>query len=441
VDPPAAGALRSPSMSARALADLGVAEALSLLRRRQISSEELVRALLARVELDEPRVEAFALLDAGEALRAARRVDRARHRPPLAGLPVAVKDIIDTAGMATERGTPIHAGRVPEKDAEVVARLRAAGAVILGKTVTTEFAYYRPGKTRNPHDPARTPGGSSSGSAAAVAAGFAPAALGTQTAGSVIRPASYCGVVGMKLTHGAVPLEGVSPFAPSLDTLGVFARHPRDLPPLLEGMGLAPRPGAPPPGPPRVGLCRTDQWALATPAARAVLESAARAFARAGAEVREVGLGSGAEGLFDAQKTVMAFEAARGFAELRRSREKDLSPVLLDLIRSGEATRASEYAAARACARRGSAALSRLWSGSDVLLTPAAAGEAPLGLGSTGDPAFNRIWTLLGAPCVAVPAGTGPAGMPIGVQLVGACGGDHALAAAAAFAADALSAR
>jgi len=425
-------------MSGKALAGLGAAEAVQLLARREISSEELVRALLARIEVEEPRVGAWQLVDAEGALLAARRLDRARDRPPLCGLPVGVKDIIDTAGLATERGSPIHAGRVPERDAEAVARLRAAGAIVLGKTVTTEFAYYRPGKTRNPHDPARTPGGSSSGSAAAVAASFVPAALGTQTAGSVIRPASYCGVVGMKLTHGLVPLDGVSPLAASLDTLGLFARHPADLPPLLEALGVASAGEERGAGPPRIGLSRTEQWALATPASRTVVEGAAAALARAGAEVREVELGPEFRGLFEAQKTIMAVEVARSFAELLRLREGDLSPVLRNLIRVGEATPPREYAAALELARGGRSALPGALGGCDALLTPAALGEAPLGLESTGDPAFCRVWTLLGAPCVAVPAGRGSAGMPVGVQLVGAPGRDHALAAVAAFAKGAL---
>ena len=423
-----------------ALADLGAAEALDLLSRRQISAEELVRALLARIDAAEPRVEAWQLVDAEGALRAARRIDAMGERPPLAGLPVGVKDVVDTEGLATERGTSVFAGRVPDRDAAAVALMRRAGAVVLGKTVTTELAFYRPGKTRNPRDPSRTPGGSSSGSAAAVAAGMVPAALGTQTAGSVIRPASFCGVVGMKLTHGAVPLDGVIRLAPSLDTLGLFARHPRDLPPLLAALGL---PAAEPrlARPPRLGLCRTEQWPLAEPETRAIVEGAAASLARAGAEVREVDLDPVLRGLFDAQRTIMAVEAARSLGELRREHEAELSPVLLDLLRAGEATPEREYREAERLARRAREALPGALSGTEALLTPAAIGEAPPGLASTGDPAFNRVWTLLGVPCVSVPAGTGRAGMPVGVQLVAGRGRDHALAAVAAFASPALGGR
>ncbi len=416
-----------------ALADLTAYEALGLLRRRETSAEELVRALLERIAAAEPLVEAWELVDAEGALAQARRIDAMSLPPPLAGLPIGVKDIIDTAGLPTERGTPICRGRIPDRDASAVARLRAAGAVILGKTVTTEFAFYRPGKTRNPHDPTRTPGGSSSGSAAAVAARMVPAALGSQTAGSLIRPASFCGVVGMKPTHGLVPTDGVSPLAPSLDTLGVLVRDARDLPPLLAAMGIAGPEPLPLPTAPRLGLCRTAQWPLADPETRSLLEEVAAQLALAGAHVREVELDRELDGLFDAQKAVMAVEAARSFAELRRSRESELSAVLLDLVRAGEATEPARYAAALELGALGRARLPRILAGMDALLTPAAIGEAPCGLASTGDPAFNRVWTLLGAPCIGVPAGSGPHGLPIGVQLVGLRGGDLPLAILAAW--------
>ena len=220
------------------LADLGAAEAVLRSSRREITAESLVRACLERIAAEEPRVGAFEHLDAEGALAAARRIDARDPKPPLAGLPIGVKDVFDTAELPTERGSVAFRGRRPSRDSAAVARLRAAGAIVLGKTVTTELAFYAPGKTRNPHDPSRTPGGSSSGSAAAVAARFVPAALGTQTAGSVIRPASFCGVVGMKPTCGAVSMEGVSPFAPSLDTFGLFVNDVESLPLLLRAAGV-----------------------------------------------------------------------------------------------------------------------------------------------------------------------------------------------------------
>src|SRR5947199_2471695 len=221
---------------------MGAAQAVALLSRRELSAEELVRHCLARIAEREPTVQAWEVLDAEGALAAARRMDRLRDRPPLCGLPVGVKDLIDTADLPTAYGSPIHRGHQPSHDAESVRRLREAGAIVLGKTVTTEFAVYSPGKTRNPHDPSRTPGGSSSGSAAAVADGMVPAALGSQTAGSVIRPASYCGVMGFKPSFGLLPLEGVHPLAPSLDTLGLFVRALDDIPLLVSVLSSSPVP-------------------------------------------------------------------------------------------------------------------------------------------------------------------------------------------------------
>jgi amidase len=421
------------------LPGLGAAEALARLRAGTLSSEDLVRACLERIAREDVALGAFEHLDPDAAVAAARAIDAARPRPPLAGLPVAVKDIVDTAGLPTECGSPVHRGRRPERDAACVARLRAAGAVVLGKTVTTEFAFYRPGKTRNPHDPARTPGGSSSGSAAAVAAGLVPAALGTQTAGSVIRPASFCGVVGLKPTFGLLPLDGVCPFAPSLDTLGVFVRDVVALAPLLEALGA---PVATPPrrDPPRIVLCRTEQWPLAEPSTRRIVEEAAAALARAGAAVREAEPGAPFAGLADAQRTVMAAEAARTFREIRARHGDLLSPVLTAFLREGDLVSAEREAAARAQARACRAELPALLGDADVLLTPSAIGEAPLGLEATGDPAFNRIWTLLGTPCLSLPVARGPAGLPVGVQLVARPGADGALLSAAAWIAGALGA-
>jgi len=420
----------------RPLHDLPAGELLPLLLRRELSALALVEALLERIAAVEPGVLAWQHLDPGLARAQARAVDALPVPPPLGGLPVGVKDVFDTADQPTECGTPIHRGRRPERDATAVARLRAAGAVVLGKTVTTEFAFYQPGKTRNPHDPGRTPGGSSSGSAAAVAAAMVPVALGTQTAGSVIRPASFCGVVGLKLTHGLVPLDGVSPLAPSLDTLGLFGRRAADLTPLVEALGTG-LPAARPPGrEPRLGLCRTPQWALCAPESREAVERAAAALAQAGAEVCEVK--PDLDGLFEAQRTIMAAEVAVSFASLAAARGGELSPVLRELIRAGEATRPAELSAARALARHAVARLTEAFSGVDALLTPAALGEAPQGLAATGDPALNRIWTLLGVPALALPAATGPSGMPVGVQLVAPPRSDLALLQLGAWAEAAL---
>ncbi|HEX9050615.1 MAG TPA: amidase [Anaeromyxobacter sp.] len=413
------------------LADMGAAEAVARLRRGEISAEALAAECLARIAGEDPRIGAFEHLDPEGALAQARRIDALREKPPLAGLPVAVKDVFDTHDLPTERGSEAFRGRRPERDAAAVARLRDAGAVVLGKTVTAELAFYRPGKTRNPHDPARTPGGSSSGSAAAVAAHLAPFAIGTQTAGSVIRPASFCGVVGFKPTFDAVPLDGVSPFAPSLDTFGLFVRDVEAVPILLEALGVAPGP-PPRPGPPRLALCRTDRWSLAEPSTRALVEGAARGLDRAGARVEELALDA-LDGLADDQRTIMAAEGARTLRAIRAAHAPLLSKVLLDFLAEGDAIRPEQEALARDRAERCRARLPEVFARFDALLTPAAPGEAPLGLGSTGDPALDRVWTLLGTPCASLPVARGPAGLPVGLQVVGAPGGDGALAAACAW--------
>lgn len=416
---------------------LGAAEAVELLARGELTAEALVRACLERIAAEEPRVQAWEFLDPDLALSQARRLDAAGRPGPLHGLPLGVKDIIDTADMPTARGSALFAGRRPGADAACVAAIRRAGGVVLGKTVTTELAYFAPGKTRNPRDPSRTPGGSSSGSAAAVAAGMVPAALGTQTAGSIIRPASFCGVVGCKPSHGLLSLAGVSPFAPSLDTLGFLARRAADLPLLARALGAA-LTDRPLPRPPRVGLCRTEAWAAASPETRAAVESAAERFRAAGAEVSPAD-DAFLAGLSEAQRTVMAFEAAGALAELRPHAAR-LSPQLQEILRLGAATPREAYDGARALAEAARRRLPELFGRFDVLLGGSALGEAPAGLASTGDPALSRIWTLLGLPCVSLPFAEGPHGLPVGVQLVGPPAGDDALLAAAAWAEVALGA-
>jgi amidase len=425
--------------AARLVAMIGAARAIELLVRRELSAEELARQCLDRIGAREPEVQAFEVLDAEGALREARRIDGLRERPQLCGLPVAIKDLIDTADLPTAYGSPIYRGHRPTKDAACVRALREAGAVILGKTVTTEFAVYQPGKTRNPHDPSRTPGGSSSGSAAAVADGMVHAALGTQTAASVIRPASFCGVIGWKPPHGALSLEGVHPLAPSLDTLGFFVREVEDVPHLLAALhGARPRPMPAPPARPLLALCRTELWSLADPSTQAAVEEAAARLSRSGAEVRELKLPASFDGLAAAQTAIMNAEAAVSLREELANHRESLSPKLREVLESGAACPPERLAAARAQAAACRAELDALARPFDALLTPAAKGEAPVGLGATGDPIFSRIWTLLGTACATLPVLRGPAGMPIGLQLVGRRGGEDALLAAAAFASSAL---
>ena len=394
------------------------------LARRELSASDLVLECLARIAEREPVVQAWEVIDAEGSLAEARRIDALRDKPPLGGIPVGVKDLIDTADLPTAYGSPIHRGHRPACDAECVRRLRDLGAIVLGKTVTTEFAVYSPGKTRNPRDPSRTPGGSSSGSAAAVADGMVPVALGSQTAGSIIRPASYCGVIGYKPTYGLVPLEGVHPLAPSLDTLGFFARSLEDIPPVISALSNAP------PTPirtrrPRLGLCRTEAWPGGAPQTQELIEKAAKALG-----ARDVDLGPPFAALIDAQIAIMGAEAA---ATLREKPQSELSAKLREFLREGAGVTPERLAAAREQAERCRRDLDRMFEDLDALLTPATTGEAPEGLAATGDPVFCRIWTLLGVPCISLPVLTGPAGLPIGLQVVGRRQTDDELLSSAAW--------
>lgn len=402
--------------------------------RRELSVEAVTRAFAERIESLEPGVGAWQFFDPARAIAQARALDRTGPQGALQGLPIGVKDLMDTADMPTAYGSPIYEGHRPLEDAACVAACRDAGAVIMGKTVTTEFATFKPGVTRNPRSPAdaaRTPGGSSSGSAAAVAAGMVPLAFGTQTAGSIIRPAAYCGVVGYKPTHGSLPLAGVKPLSPSLDTLGVLARSVDDaaffigtlaridLLPVRSGSAL------------RVGLCRTPHWDHASSDARQVWELSARLLERAGATVSDIELPSSWNGLTAAQIAIMGHEAAAAFAPQRRLHAAQLSPAFAEFLSAGLEIDGAAFAAAQGQAARARIELDALFESVDVLLAPSAEGEAPDGLAATGNPIFNRMWTLLGAPCVHVPVGTGGHGMPVGVTLVAPRWADaQALAAA-----------
>jgi Asp-tRNA(Asn)/Glu-tRNA(Gln) amidotransferase A subunit family amidase len=400
-----------------------------------VTAEEAVERCLDAVDRWEPLVHAWAHLDRDLARSHARATDRSA---PLAGAVLGVKDIFDTAGLPTEYGSPIYAGHRPRADAGAVALLRAAGAVVLGKTVTTEFALFEPGPTANPHRAAHTPGGSSSGSAAAVATGMVDVALGTQTAGSVIRPASFCGVFGYKPTFGTVTTAGVKPIAQSLDTVGWFARDVVTLDRVrvaITGRRAMSRVASPP----RVALVRTEHWLDADPDARDAVEQAAHIAADAGATVVEVDLPAVLDGLAAQQTLIMMYEAARSLAWEWHERRDELSSSLVRILEQGVAVAQDDYDAAVARAADGRAACNEdLFANADVVLTLAAAGEAPATREHTGDPRFARLWTLLGVPSVAVPGMVGTTGLPIGVQLVGRRGDDARLLACAAWLADAL---
>ena len=415
---------------------LGAAEAARRIAAGELSSAALVAACLERISEREGTVRAWAHLDAGAALAQARERDAEAPRGPLHGVPVGVKDIVDTADLPTERGSAIHAGRRPGADAACVARLRAAGAVILGKTVTTEFAYFSPGPTRNPADPARTPGGSSSGSAAAVADAMVPVAIGSQTAGSVIRPAAFCGTLGLKPTRGLVDLTGVMALSGNLDTLGWFARDTEDL--ALLGAVLAdewPDAGEAS-GAPAFALARTPWWDRADADAQTAVTRAAGRLAAAGASVRDLDLPARFAALPEAQEALMAFDMARSLAHEHEHHAGELSAVLRALLERGHTIDRAVTEDAVALGAECRALLAEHLEPGETLLVPAVSGEPPgFDDGVTGDPLFCRAWTLLGVPALSVPGATGSRGAPVGVQFVAPARGDAALVAAGAWAA------
>ncbi len=409
-----------------------------------LGAQALTDACLERIAEAEPVVQAWAWLDGDHALReaAARDARRRTGRPtgPLHGLPVGVKDIIDTAGIPTANGTVIDAGRVPAADAFVVARLKAAGAVILGKTETAELAFLHPGRTHNPANPGHTPGGSSSGSAAAVAAGMVPLAVGTQTGGSVIRPAAYCGIVGFKPSFGAIPRTGILPQSPSLDTVGVFARTIEDaalLAEVLFGHDPADRASRPaphprlldtalarPPVPPMFAFVRPPGWDGAAEETRLAM---AELTATLGGQCFEAALPNAFDEAAAIRERINFAEMAKCyFAHERRGRAQ-MSGVLCDALDAGKAILARDYLAALDWPGVLNAGLAEIFARADAILTPATPSAAPEGLASTGSAIFNGLWTLCGLPAVTLPLLEAGNGLPMGVQLVGPAGEDARL--------------
>jgi len=418
---------------------LSVRDAARAIAEGRLSAEEYATAWLDLIAAQEPVVGAWEHFDRDAVLAAARRCDDGPVGGPLHGITIAVKDLIDTVDMPTTYGSPIYRSHHPAADASCVALARAAGAVVLGKTVTTEFAAFTSGKTANPHNPAHTPGGSSSGSAAAVAAGMAPLAFGTQTAGSIIRPACYCGVVGYKPSFGLVARAGVKPLADSLDTIGCMARTVEDaaffIGVLTDRRALREIRA---PLPPRFGLCRTPMWDEAEPTTLAALDRARAALLAAGARVDDVPVPAEHPGLADAQHTIMCFEMARSLAWERTARGDLLSPPLAQLLDHGLTIGPDDYDRARHAVAMAREVLPAFFAECAAIIVPAAPGEAPEGLGNTGNPVFSRMWTALGTPCVTLPAGRGEKGLPTGVQLIGRIGDDVRFMAAALFAEHAL---
>ncbi len=411
----------------RDLSSLSASEAGVLMRAGHLSAQTLLRACLDRIAAREPAVRAWAHVAEAEAMAAAAACDAVAPLSPLHGIPIGIKDVLDTADMPTAYGSPAFAGHQPAADARCVTLLREAGAIIIGKTVTAEFATYHPGPTSNPLDAGRTPGGSSSGSAAAVADRHVPLSLGTQTVGSTLRPGSFCGIHGFKPSIGRYPTDGTKTTSPTLDTIGIFSRSLPDL--LLIDAVLAPAPAPlPVPSGEAIVITRTAAWGHATPAMQQALESCAKALSAAGIPVIERALPAEVEALLDYQTVIHRREVFVSLGHIRDRYPDSVSAAFSALVDAGAAITDADYAEAIAGLAAARAALPRLFEGAAALLSPAAPGIAPKGLDSTGDPIFSRIWTAIGTPCLGFPWGTDE-GMPLGLQLIGPVHTDRRLIA------------
>ncbi|WP_306752484.1 amidase [Paracoccus actinidiae] len=433
----------APRDKTGAVLGLEVVEMRDRLASGALRAVDLVRACLARISELEPQVGAWAWIDEGHALAQAERLDQwrqsGRSLGPLHGLPVGLKDVIDTKGIPTENGTPIDAGRVPAEDAWIVARLRAAGAIILGKTVTTECAFLHPGRTRNPHNPDHTPGGSSQGSAAAVAAGMVPLAIGTQTGGSVIRPAAFCGIVGMKPSFGMIPRTGILMQSPTLDTVGVFARSVAGcalLAEVLAGHDPAdpateplPRPLlldtalAAPPLTPVFAFLKPPGWDRADPQTTVAVQELAAFLGDQCFEVTVPGLEEAAA----IRRRINVAEMSKCYYAMERRGRDRMSDVLKTAMDEGKAVLARDYIAALDWPKVLNAGMAQIFARCDAILCPAAPGPAPAGLEDTGDAIFNGLWTLTGMPAVTLPVFQSTDGLPMGIQIVGRRGDDARL--------------
>ncbi len=426
------------------LIELSATEAIGKIRNGEITSEELVQACLDRIDQVDGDIEAWAHLRPDYALDQARRLDSQRQAGgpvgPLHGIPVGVKDICDTDALPTENGTVLDAGRQPLENCRVVSLLKEAGAVIMGKTVSTELAVFGPGKTRNPRNPEHTPGGSSSGSAAAVASAMVPLAIGTQTNGSVIRPASFCGVVGFKPTHGLIPRTGILAQSHWLDTVGVFARSVEDAATLAEVLighdsgdaDTTARARPPlsetalqePPLPPILTFAKTPVWDQAD---QETQEAFGELVALLGDGCDELVLPEPFDHAVEWHGTIMKADLAKSFARYYERGQDKLTDILKGMIEDGQKITAVDYNKAVDGREFLNGGLEGVFDRYDAIITPATAGEAPSGLGSTGNPAFNSLWTYCGTPAITLPLMEGPNGLPLGVQLIGRRGDDARL--------------
>ena len=421
---------------------LGLLEILRTYREGRATVQDVVTSFSQRIAALEPRIQAWEWFDESRAMAdAEERAGGILADLPLFGIPVGVKDIINTRGIPTRMGSVIFANHVPQQSAWVVRRLEALGGLVMGKTVTTEFAFRTPGKTHNPWNADHTPGGSSSGSAAAVAAGFVPVAIGTQTLGSVIRPAAFCGVVGYKPSFGAISRNGIHPFAASLDTVGVFARSvadaawfaaclmgqdARDEATFTSGpVHLLRVPLEPFPDVPRLAVVRTPKFNLASEAQRTHFEETVAKLEAGGATLKQVDLPKLFDDAWDTVMVILAREAAKSFAPIESRHRIRLSPPLQELLDRGHRVTPEQYQ--RACDKRDHYRhwLDNLFERVDAIVTLPAPGEAPQGLANTGDATFNSLWTQAGVPAVTIPSGFGPRGLPLGLQVVGRYRGDE----------------
>lgn len=415
------------------LNQLGMAQMARSIREGHASAEAIMHACLERIAAREAEVGAFTHYDADAALAAARLADQLKPAGPLHGVPFAIKDIIDTEQFPTGWGTTFYDGYQPTRNASCVELFIRAGGIPFGKTVTTEFAYFKPGKTANPHNLGHTPGGSSSGSAAAVADGMLPFGFGSQTAASLIRPAAYCGIPGYKASHGSFDLQGVMSLSPSLDTLGFLAREVEDFE-LARSVLCGSSPVELPDfdeAPLRIALFRGPHWMDGSLEMRDVCQRAIDALQAAGVQTGEIACPEIFKSLTEAQKTVMAYEVAHARIYEYSRYPQQISPQFRELFESGLKVSRTDFELACLTRDRAARILEALFVDTDVILTPAAPGEAPAGLGATGDPLFSRGWNLLQVPCVSIPYGKGPNGLPLSVQLVGRMGGDDDLLAVA----------
>jgi len=415
-------------MTPHDLTTLTASAAARFLQSRELSAQTLLGAYLECIEAREPQVLAWRHHDGASAMEQARQLDRGPLRGPLHGLPLGVKDLFDTKDFPTGYGSPIYQSHQPVNDAAAVALCRDAGAILLGKTVTTEFATFTPGPTRNPHNPAHTPGGSSSGSAAAVAAHMVPLALGTQTAASVIRPAAYCGVVGFKPSFGLISRAGVKSLSESLDTVGGFGRCVDDVALLTSVLANAPQwRELPTDRKPRIGVCRTPYWDKASASAQQAFESTVRTLAAKGVHIVDVTLADSLAALVEVHDQVMCAEAFKALADERLNHGDLLSERLVAMLERGSLVTFEQSIQHRAQVASARHQLGRGFADYDLLMTPSACDEADLGLERTGDPLFSRIWSLLGVPSLNLPVGFGDQGLPLGVQLIGPMMSDTAM--------------